>query len=68
MLRTRATTGHSATRPAGGAFRRGGPALALAVAVLLADLDAGVESSMLARRLRGPGAGLAAGQAPAGTS
>ena len=33
-----------------------------AIAVLLADLDAGVESSLLARRLREPG------QAPAGTS
>ena len=33
-----------------------------AIAVLLADLDAGVESSLLARRLRD------AGQAPAGTS
>jgi hypothetical protein len=32
-----------------------------AIAALLADLDAGVESSLLARRLREPG------QAPAGT-
>jgi hypothetical protein len=37
-----------------------------AIAVLLADLDAGVESSLLARRLRGPDAAPAAGQAPAG--
>ncbi len=34
-----------------------------AIAVLLADLDAGVESSLLARRLREP----APGQTPAGT-
>ena len=38
-----------------------------AIAVLLADLDAGVESSLLARRLREPAAGPAAGQMPAGT-
>jgi hypothetical protein len=34
-----------------------------AIAVLLADLDAGVESSMLARRLRQPAAGTASQQA-----
>jgi hypothetical protein len=38
-----------------------------AIAALLADLDAGVESSTLARRLREPTAGPVAGQAPAGT-
>jgi hypothetical protein len=38
-----------------------------AIAALLADLDAGVESSTLARRLREPAAGPVAGQAPAGT-
>ena len=38
-----------------------------AIAALLADLDAGVESSTLARRLRESAAGPAAGQAPAGT-
>lgn len=41
-----------------------------AIAVLLADLDAGVESSLLARRLRGPAVGpvplLDSGQAAAG--
>jgi hypothetical protein len=38
-----------------------------AIAVLLADLDAGVESSMLARRLRESAASQAAEQAAAGT-
>jgi hypothetical protein len=38
-----------------------------AIAALLADLDAGVESSTLARRLRESAASLAVGQAPAGT-
>ena len=38
-----------------------------AIAVLLADLDAGVESSMLARRLRESVADPADSQAPAGT-
>ena len=38
-----------------------------AIAALLADLDAGVESSTLARRLRESAVSLAAGQAPAGT-
>ena len=38
-----------------------------AIAALLADLDAGVESSTLARRLREAAAIPAAGQAPAGT-
>jgi hypothetical protein len=38
-----------------------------AIAVLLADLDAGVESSMLARRLRESVASHAAEQAVAGT-
>jgi len=38
-----------------------------AIAVLLADLDAGVESSLFARRLREPAAGPERGQAPAGT-
>jgi hypothetical protein len=38
-----------------------------AIAALLADLDAGVESSALIRRLRDAAAGPAAGQAPAGT-
>jgi hypothetical protein len=38
-----------------------------AIAALLADLDAGVESSTLARRLRESAASQAAGQAPAGT-
>jgi hypothetical protein len=38
-----------------------------AIAALLADLDAGVESSLLARRLRGSAASPAAGQLPAGT-
>jgi hypothetical protein len=37
-----------------------------AIAVLLADLDAGVESSMLARRLREPAESQAAEQAAAG--
>jgi hypothetical protein len=37
-----------------------------AIAVLLADLDAGVESSLLARRLREPIAGMVPGPAPAG--
>jgi len=36
------------------------------IAVLLAGLDAGVGSSLLARWLRGPDAAPAAGQAPAG--
>jgi hypothetical protein len=35
-----------------------------AIAVLLADLDAGVESSMLARRLRQSAAGTASQQVP----
>jgi len=39
-----------------------------AIAALLADLDAGVESSTLARRLRESAASPAAGPAPAGTS
>ena len=39
-----------------------------AIAALLADLDAGVESSTLARRLRESAASLAADQAAAGTS
>jgi hypothetical protein len=39
-----------------------------AIAALLADLDAGVESSMLARRLREPAASPVAEQAAAGTS
>jgi hypothetical protein len=38
-----------------------------ALAALLADLDAGVESSALIRRLREAAAGPAVGQAPAGT-
>jgi len=38
-----------------------------AIAVLLADLDAGVESSLLARRLRVAAAGPEPGRAPAGT-
>ena len=38
-----------------------------AIAALLADLDAGVEASTLARRLRGSAANPAAEQAPAGT-
>ena len=38
-----------------------------AIAVLLADLDAGVESSRLARRLRESAAQSAAEQAPTGT-
>ena len=38
-----------------------------AIAALLADLDAGVESSLLARRLRGAAASPAAGQLTAGT-
>ena len=38
-----------------------------AIALLLADLDAGVESSALARRLRQSVPDPAAGQAPAGT-
>jgi hypothetical protein len=38
-----------------------------AIAVLLADLDAGVESSGLARRLRAAESAPAAGQTPAGT-
>jgi hypothetical protein len=38
-----------------------------AIAALLADLDAGVESSMLARRLRRPAASPAAGTGPTGT-
>ena len=37
-----------------------------AIAILLADLDAGVESSMLARRLRESAAQSAAEQAPTG--
>jgi hypothetical protein len=37
------------------------------IAVLLADLDAGVDSSLLARRLRESTAGPVAGQLPAGT-
>jgi hypothetical protein len=39
-----------------------------AIAALLADLDAGVESSMLARRLRESAASPVAEQAAAGTS
>ena len=39
-----------------------------AIAALLADLDAGVETSTLARRLRESGESQAAGQAAAGTS
>ncbi len=38
-----------------------------AIAVLLADLDAGVDSSLLARRLRESATGQGAGQMPAGT-
>ena len=38
-----------------------------AIAVLLADLDAGVESSLLARRLREAAGDPVPGQAPAGT-
>ena len=38
-----------------------------AIAVLLADLDAGVESSTLARRLRDSAESQAADQAPAGS-
>jgi hypothetical protein len=38
-----------------------------AIAVLLADLDAGVETSALARRLREAAADPEAGQTPAGT-
>ena len=38
-----------------------------ALAVLLADLDAGVESSLLARRLREAAGDPVPGQAPAGT-
>jgi hypothetical protein len=38
-----------------------------AIALLLADLDAGVESSLLARRLRGPATVPAPRQEPAGT-
>jgi len=38
-----------------------------AIAVLLADLDAGVESSLLARRLREAAGDPGPGQAPAGT-
>jgi hypothetical protein len=39
-----------------------------AIAVLLADLDAGVESSLLARRLREPAEAQGPGQTPAGAS
>jgi hypothetical protein len=39
-----------------------------AIAALLADLDAGVDSSTLARRLRASAASPAAGQAPAVTT